>query len=363
MKNFFFLFLLFGLFASSFVSAEDRTSDPKDINAPIVGIADTDDNWQVDLASQDSLTNEDFNIAIKIQPSDQDDDDFDDYHGSDGDDNDDIPIAGASFGGAQREGLAKTADGDFDLDLIRKEILRKARDDQDFDYTNDDDDITDTDLTPQPERVDDDLRPDNGKISTQVVSTDDDNNVNDDEIEDSDDGDDADIIDDNTDSDDDDIDDDYQQDNDSAMADDDYVNDPDVANDDLADEVDYDNDDDSDDGDDATDNFIAQDYVKNTPFDSVNLQRIKLNMTTIDISPQDSDDTDDDLDDVYYNTDDDDDSDSDYDIYDSKYQEEPERGGLGSDDSNDSSYDYDLLIDIDDSALASYLTNDNDSNQ
>lgn len=352
MKNFFSIFLLFGLLASSFVCAEDRTSDPNDQDTLNVVVAETDGSWQANLASQDSLTNEDFNIDIKIQPSDQDDDDFDDYHDSDGDDNDDIQISGASFGSALKEGLEKNADGDFDLDLIRKEILRKARDQDDVDYTNDDDstDSTDLDSPSQPER-------DNGKISTQMASTDDDN-ANDDEIEDSDDGDDADIIDDNTDSnDDDEIDDDYQQDNDSAMADDDYVNDPDAINDDLADEVDY-NDDDSDDGDDVTDNFLSQAYVKNTPFDSVNLQRIKLNMTTIDISPQDSDDTDDGLDDIYYNANDDDDSDSDfYDIYDSKYQEEPERGG--SDDSNDSSYDYDIFIDVDDSAWDSYLTNDN----
>jgi len=354
--------LLFSLLAISYVLAEDRTSDPND--PTLVTRMDTDDTWRVDLARQEILTTEDLNTDIKIEDTPQDADDFDDYQDPDADLRDDD----SDFDTTKDSDLVlkdhdHKADGDFDSNLIRREILGEAHhnmkikpeiddrdDDTDYAY-----DVNDVDAS-EPERsadtVDDDLKPDNGNISTQVSGNDYD------EIEDSDDGDDADIFDD-TDSDDDTkVDLDYQQD-DSGMADDDYVNEPRI-NEVVADDKDYSLDDndgsDSDsDSDSDTDDFLSKSYLKS----HMKLQNIKLNLTTVKIE-DDGGDSNGDLNDIYFNTDDDDsgdDSDSVYDIYDSKYQEEPEKGG--SDDTQDSSFDYDIFIDVDDSLWDSYLADDN----
>jgi len=314
----------------------------------------------------------------------QDPTDFDDHHDPDADLVDDDDNVQANTG------LDQKADADFDLDLIRREITGEAHQnikkerveaiDDDDDDTDDYDyvfDGNDGDDGSEPEKsvdsVDDDLRPDNGKISTQVSGNDDD------EVEDSDDGDDADIVPEINDSDDDEkLDLDYQQDDDSAMADDDYINDSKIEevgdNDDNDFTMDYqddDNDDDSGDSDDrdaTDDDFFSKDYLKFVALDVISLDNLKLNLTTVDIDA-DKDNLKADLNGVYYQADDykdsdsgyDDDSDSDYDIYDSSYREESEKANLSSYESKDLSNDYDIFLDIDDSVWASYLTNDDNA--
>lgn len=361
-----YLTLFFCLLAISFVTAEDRTHDPNDPNIEsAINRIDSGDTWRVDLASQDILTNEDLNTDIKIEQNPQDNGDFDDYQDPDADlmDNDNDADTTQDSDLVLQDHDHK-ADGDFDSDLIRREILGEAHNNIDIkpeiDESDDDSDdigyvMNDVDAS-EPERsvdsLDDDLRPDNGKISTQVSGNDYD------EVEDSDDGDDGDLID-NTDSDDDaKVDLDYQQD-DSGMADDDYMNEPKISDDNDY-TMDGDVNDDSDSDEDNTDDFLSNSYLKS----HINLQNMKLNLTTVEIG--NDDDSNGDLNAIYYQTDDDDDSgdddsDSDYDIYDTKYQEEPEKGG--SDDPIDSSFDYDIFIDVDDSVWDSYLTDDsNDAN-
>jgi len=296
----------------------------------------------------------------------QDPTDFDDHHDPDADLVDDDDNVQANTG------LDQKADADFDLDLIRREITGEAHQNvkkERVEAIDDDDDTDDYDYINEPKK-DDSLRPDNGKISTQVSY--------DDEVEDSDDGDDADIVPDINDSDDDEkLDLDYQQDDDSAMADDDYLNDSKIEevgdNDDNDFTMDYNDDDDDDSGDsddrDATDDdFFSKDYLKFVALDVISLDNLRLNLTTVDIDT-DKESLKADLNGVYYQADDhkdsdsgyDDDSDSDYDIYDSSYREESEKANLSSYESKDLSNDYDIFLDIDDSVWASYLTNDDNA--